>query len=112
MEAMACRDALDRAGSAVRCAKGAFGDGLSGAFVQLWGKRETQRSAMYPILTEIKELSLLFIEFSFTFASRSCNKVAHVLTKQVTSTNRTSVWHESPDCARDNLESDCNSGRI
>ena len=46
--------------------------------VQLWKKKESQRSIMDPILKEIEEISLAFQEFSFSFISRSSNKV-HLL---------------------------------
>ncbi|OEL21313.1 hypothetical protein BAE44_0017666, partial [Dichanthelium oligosanthes] len=74
----------------------------------LWGKLETQRSAITSTLREIQDLSLLFSGFVFTYGSRTCNKVAHVLTKQVTSTSRTGVWQEAPNCVRDLLQSECN----
>jgi hypothetical protein len=46
-------------------------------FVQLWRKKESQRSVIDPILKEIDEICLAFQEFSISFVSRSCNKVAH-----------------------------------
>ena len=56
--------------------------------IQLWEKREMQRSIIAPILSEINEFRLASTEFVFTFASRSCNRVAHLLAKQVTETHR------------------------
>ena len=109
-EAMACRDAL---GLAQQCGVQKLHletDCLE--LVQLWEKREEQRSAIYPVLMEIKDLSLVFFDFLFTFASRNCNKVAHVLTRQVTSIETSGVWHETPDCVRVLLESECNPGHI
>ena len=80
-EALACRDAVKMAAQ--------FGfhkihletDCLE--LIQLWEKRVMQRSIIAPILSEINELMLASTEFVFTFASRSCNRVAHLLAKQI-----------------------------
>ena len=50
-----------------------------------------QRSLLDPVLIEINELTLAFSEFVIKFVSRSCNKVAYVLAKQVTHTNQSEV---------------------
>ena len=47
-------------------------------FVQLWRKRDAQRSLIDAILKEIDEDCLAFQEVSFSYVNRSCNKVAHV----------------------------------
>jgi hypothetical protein len=69
--------------------------------VQLWKKMDFQRSPVESILTEIKELSLAFSDFIFNFIGRDCNRVAHELAKQITDTNRSEMWHETPACIRD-----------
>ncbi|OEL15218.1 hypothetical protein BAE44_0023763 [Dichanthelium oligosanthes] len=76
--------------------------------VQLWVKLETQRSAITSTLREIQNLNLLSSGFVFTYGSRICNKVAHVLTKQVASMSRTGVWQEAPDCVHELLQPECN----
>jgi hypothetical protein len=43
-----------------------------------------QHSILDPIL---KEISLAFYEFSFSHNSRNCNKVAHCLARQVSSSS-------------------------
>ena len=40
-------------------------------------------------------------EFSFSFVNRVCNKVAHVLAKQVSATHRLERWHVTPACVSD-----------
>jgi len=62
---------------------------------------EKQRSSVVTIMKEIRELSSLFYEFKFSFISRTCNKVAHVLAKQVTS--------ETQVCVLALMAADCNS---
>ena len=74
--------------------------------IQLWEKRVMQRSIIAPILSEINELMLASTEFVFTFASRSCNRVAHLLAKQVTETQRSELWHVTPACVCDLLVSE------
>ena len=70
-------------------------------FVQLWRKKESQRSVIDPILKEIDEVCLAFQEFSISFVSRSCNKLAHVLAKQVSASHPLGTWHVTPTCVFD-----------
>ena len=51
---------------------------------------DSQRSTIGPILVleEIDDIWLAFQDFLFTYTSRFCNNVAHILAKQVTSYNR------------------------
>ena len=51
----------------------------------------------------------LFQDFKFLFISRTCNKVAHVLAKQVTSETQTGWWQFAPDCVSALVTADCNS---
>lgn len=79
LEAMACRDGM-LFGIQLGFRKVAMEtDCLQ--LVQLWKKKEDQRSIVHHILQEMDELRLAFHEFSFSYVSRSCNKVAHVLAK-------------------------------
>jgi hypothetical protein len=63
------------------CTDGFTSGGLGNCLqvVQLW--KETQRSVIDPILNEMEEISLAFQEFSFSFISRNCNKVVHLLAR-------------------------------
>lgn len=98
-EALACRDAV----SLVRQAgfQRIFLETDCLQVIQLWENRETQRSIIAPVLSELDDIRLAFSEFTFKFASRYCNKVAHELAKQVTDTNQSEVWHVTPACIRD-----------
>ena len=69
--------------------------------VQLWDKLEAQRSIIDPVLRQINDLSLTFQEFSFSFVSRNCNKVAHFLAKQVSASHDSETWHVTPTCVYD-----------
>jgi hypothetical protein len=64
--------------------------------VQLWNKKDAQRSIIDPVLTEIDDLRLAFLEFSFSYISILCNKVAHKLARQVSSEHRSETWHVTP----------------
>jgi hypothetical protein len=98
-EAMACRDAMCLAKQAGFQKIQLETDCLE--LVPLWGKRETQRSIVGPIISEMDDIRLAFSEFSFNFASRSCNRIARILAKQVTDTHSSVVWHVTPACVRD-----------
>lgn len=67
-----------------------------------------QRSFLVPILSEIKELSLQFSEFILLYANRSCNRVTHLLAKQVTRFIRLGEWHIAPTCIDHLLTEECN----
>ena len=45
------------------------------------GQARGSRSIIDPVLRQINDLSLTFQEFSFSFVSRNCNKVANFLAK-------------------------------
>lgn len=74
--------------------------------VQLWENRSSQRSIIAPVLRAMEELSLAFNSFVFSHVNRKCNQVAHALTRQVTSTNRSGMWHITPACISDLLAAD------
>ena len=75
--------------------------------VQLWQAGTNQRSTIVTILQEIRELSFLFLDFKFSFVSRNCNKIAHVLVKRVTGDTRVGWWSYAPAYVLDLLSSDC-----
>jgi hypothetical protein len=62
---------------------------------------KSQRSIVGLLLEEIHNLSQAFQEFSFSYISSTCNKVAHVLAKQVSKTYRLERWHVTPACVSD-----------
>ena len=61
--------------------------------VQLRNRREAQRSTIDSTLREVAELSLGFRDFTLSFVSRNCNKVARTLAKQVWVSHRSETWH-------------------
>jgi hypothetical protein len=83
MESMACRDGLLMARQVG--AQRVWLETDSQEPVKLWRAGDNDRSSIMPILGEIRELSLVFQEFIFSFISRKCNMVAHTLAKQVSS---------------------------
>jgi ribonuclease HI len=80
MEALACKDSLIFAGQLGVQNMAMETDCLQ--LVQLWNKRDSQRSINDSTLKEIAELSLAFQSFTLSFVSRLCNKVAHSLAKK------------------------------
>ena len=101
MEAMACKDSLIFAGQLGVQRVTMETDCLQ--LVQLWNKREDQRSIIDSTLREIAELSLAFQDFTLSFVSRNCNKVAHTLAKQVSVSDRLETWHVTPACVYDQI---------
>jgi hypothetical protein len=84
--------------------------------IQLWEKREMQRFIITPILLKINEFRLASSEFVFTFASRSCSRVAHV-SQTSQKTHRSELWHVTPACVCDlvvymKLRNDMNRGKF
>ena len=90
------------------CPAGMAENWLSGAFEAVVSGWETtlQRGDDYE---GNPELSSLFYDFKFSFIGRTCNKVAHVLAKQVTSETQTGWWQFAPDCVSALVTADCNS---
>lgn len=77
--------------------------------VSLWNSADYQRSAIGFILQEIKALSRGFMDFSFVFLPRSCNRVAHECARLVSREQTSEVWHlEPPAALRHLLDQDCN----
>jgi len=108
LEALACRDNLRLAVHLGLQRVALETDCLH--LVQLWQKKESQRSAIHHILREIEELSLAFREFTFSFVSRTCNKVAHLLARLVSSSHRSETWHVTPTCVYDLIVSEASAG--
>lgn len=107
MEALACREALlltRQCGATKVCLET---DCLR--LVNLWSSIDEQRSAVNLMLRDIRNLSRSFDEFSFVYASRSCNRVAHECARQVSCELNAVEWHVNPPLALHNLLwNDCN----
>lgn len=107
MEALVCRDSLLLArqhGVAKICLE-TYCLGL----INLWESLDDQRSAVNLVLCDIKVLSRSFDEFTFVYANRDCNRVAHVCARQVSRDFVAEEWHDNPPLVlRDLLLSDCN----
>ena len=107
MEAMACKEGLELAR---RCGVQRVHletDCLE--FVRLWELGDMQRATIQPVIQVVKELSSCFLGFRISHISRDCNRVAHELAKQVSSSSRSGEWRdETPGCVRNLLEQDCN----
>jgi hypothetical protein len=108
MEALACRDGMKLAAQMGLRRVALETDCLQ--VVQLWKKKETQRSVIDRILKEMEEISLAFQEFSFSFISRNCNKVAHLLARQVSSSHCWELWHVTPACVYDLIMVEASAG--
>jgi len=107
MEAKACRDGIEMAqqlGVSKLCLET---DCLQ--LINLWNSLHTQRSAVSLILRDICSASRSFDEFTFNFANRSCNRVAHECARQVSCSNVLEEWHDNPPyCLQGLLADDCN----
>lgn len=108
MEALACRDGLRLAQQQGVQKVILETDCLE--VVNLWKKKEEQRSIADPVLKEIDGLRLAFHDFSVFHVKRECNKVAHVLAKQVSSTHQMEMWHVTPLCVLELVESEASPG--
>lgn len=107
LEALACRDGMILA--ADMGVQNLQVETDSQELVKLWTEVDTQRSRITAILKEVKDRSQLFSAFSLRFASRNCNRVAHVLAKQVSDDTRVSEWHLAPSRVSHLVTEDCNS---
>jgi ribonuclease HI len=107
MEALACRDGVQFARE-----QGVQRVQLETdcqVMANLWVQGGNQRSHVAPIIKEIIDLSSGFDEFTLMYASRSCNRVAHVLAKEVTDVDRLGEWQSNPTCIDHLLTEDCNT---
>jgi ribonuclease HI len=102
MEALACRDGLKLVVQLelrrVQLESDCF------QAMQLWKRKNMQRSILNPIMKEMKEISLAFYEFYFSHNSRNCNKVVHCLARQVSSSHRSEVWLDVSTCVYDSID--------
>jgi hypothetical protein len=94
MEAVACRDGVILAREMNFRRVQVETD--SQELVNLWEMGELQRSSISPIIKDIKDISVFFLDFSLMYANRACNHVAHTLAKQVSDGNRTGEWLLAP----------------
>jgi ribonuclease HI len=106
MEATACRDGVVLAGEMNFRRVQVETD--SQELVKLWEMGELQRSCISPIIGEIRELSVSFVDFSLVYVNRACNSVAHTLAKKVSDGNRVGEWQLAPTCIANLLTEDCN----
>jgi len=79
--------------------------------VNLWEAMDDQRSAINLILRDIRIISRSFNEFTFAFANRDCNRVAHLCARQV-SHDREKRHNNSRLAIHELLAKDCNSETI
>lgn len=105
MEAVACREGVAFARSLGVQKIQVESD--SQELLKIWEMGELQRSRISPIIKEIKELSIVFHDFSLVYANRSCNHVAHTLAKQVSEGNEVVEWQSAPPCITNPLTEDC-----
>jgi hypothetical protein len=81
--------------------------------VKLWEALDDQRSAINLILRDIRGISRSSDEFTFVFANRNCNRVAHIFARQVSCDRVAAEWHDNPPLAiRELLAKDCSSEAI
>ena len=105
MEALACRD-----GMAFAREKGVqrlILETDSQEFVKLWEAGVIQRSRIAPIIRETRDISVHFSDFKLVYSSRSCNRVAHTLAKQVSEDSRMGEWQFAPSCVAHLMTADC-----
>lgn len=80
-EAVACRDgvqyAIDRGVQRLQLETDCQ------MLINLWKRPSHHNSEVGPLLQQVDDLSQSFIEFSFVFSSRTCNKLAHECAKLV-----------------------------
>jgi hypothetical protein len=77
--------------------------------LNLWKALDMQRSVVNLILQDIKCIGWSFDEFTFVYANRTCNRVAHECVRQVAHELDPVEWHlNPPNSLRNLLEDDCN----
>jgi hypothetical protein len=107
MEALACRDGIrmvQELGITKLCLET---DCLE--LINLWKALDMQRSAVSLIIHDIRCISRSFSEFTFVYANRTCNRVAHECARQVFHEFDRVEWHLDPPVSLCSLlEDDCN----
>jgi len=68
-----------------------------------------QNSEVGPILQQVYDLSQNLSDFSFIYANRMCNRLAHECAKLVSRTNLVEEWLVPPPVLRGFIHADCNS---
>jgi len=108
MEAIACKDGMELARTLGTHQLIVETDCQE--LVKLWQAESAQRSIIYPILQQMRDISLSFSGFNLVYTSRSCNRLAHESAKLVNPECVIVEWRtEIPLALRGIIESDCNS---
>jgi superfamily II RNA helicase len=78
--------------------------------VNLWKHPSRHNSEVGPLLQQIDDLSRGFVDFSFVFSSRTCNKLAHECAKLVSRDRSAEEWlvPVPPPALRGIADNDCN----
>ena len=76
--------------------------------MNLWKHPSRHNSEVGPLLQQIDDLSRCFVDFSFVFSSRTCNKLAHECAKLVSRDRSVEEWLVPPPALRGIADSDCN----
>lgn len=104
-EAMACRDgvqfALDRDVRRLQLETDCQ------VLVNLWKNPSSKNSEVGPLLQQIDDLSRSFVEFSFNFAGRECNRLAHECARLVSCNTLMEEWLIPPSSLGDIIADDC-----
>jgi len=75
MEAIACKDGMELARTLGT--QQLIVETDCQELVKLWQADVAQRSIIYPILQQMRDISLSFSGFNLVYVSRSCNRLAH-----------------------------------
>lgn len=79
----------------------------SEVLVSLWRSGKHQRSHIAPVVSEMEELRSGFVDFSLSYATRSCNRIAHSLAKQVMGEHRMAERQLAPTCIQHLVTEEC-----
>lgn len=75
--------------------------------LNLWKHPTRQNSEIGPLLQQIDDLSRGFVEFSFSYASRLRNKLAHECARLVSRSALVEEWQIPPPCLGGIIAEDC-----
>lgn len=77
--------------------------------VNLWKRRDDERSEVASILREIQELANNFERFQLSYVGKDANGGAHLCAKQATASRRRCLWiNYIPSFLEQCLLNDCN----
>ena len=93
-EALACRDGVQFAID--RGVQRLILETDCQVLVNLWKHPSRHNSEVGPLLQKIDDLSRGFVNFSFVFSSRTCNKLAHECAKLVSRDRSVEEWLVPP----------------